>query len=205
MEIISRGTRLPIIKTNRLVLRDIQVEDISPEYVSWLNNPETNRHLEIRFTPQDYESVKGYVESKLRDTSNTKHFGVYDREGQRLVGSVTLPHIDWRHSFADISFVIGYPGVQGNGYAAEAVHGVAYYMFRECGLVKLWGGFYDGHTASEKVFLKNGFKMEGRVRKKYLNHKNLRVDWVLMGILADEFVEKEALLGKLPPARVQPD
>lgn len=201
MEIISRKARLPIIKTKRLVLRDIQIRDISSEYVAWLNNPETNRHLEVRFTRQDYESVKSYVESKLRDTRNAKHFGIYDQEGQRLVGSVTLPHIDWNHSFADISFVIGYPGVQGHGYATEAVHGVAWYMFRECGLVKLWGGFYDGHSASEKVFLKNGFQIEGRMAKKYVNHENVRVDWVLMGILAEEFVEKEDLLGKLPPAK----
>ena len=201
MEIISRGARLPIIKTKRLVLRDIRVEDISKDYVEWLNNPEVNGSLEIRFAPQTYESVKAYVESKLRDTKTTKHFGIYDQEGQRLVGTVTLPHIDWHHSFADISFVVGYPGIQGRGYATEAVHGVAYYMFEESGLVKLWGGFYGGHSASEKVFLKNGFRVEGRVKKKYVNREKVRVDWVLMGLLADEFVENPAYLGTLPPRR----
>ena len=201
MEIISRGTRLPILKTRRLVLRDIRIEDISREYVEWLNNPEINRFLEIRFTPQDYETVKAYVEEKLHDTRTTKHFGVYDLKGQRLIGTVTLPHIDWNHSCGDISFVVGHLGVQGQGYATEAVHGVAYYMFRECGLVKLWGGFYGGNGASERVFLKNGFHREGRVRGKYLNHENVRVDWVLMGVLANEFVEKGEWLGKLPPVK----
>jgi len=201
VEIISGGARLPIIKTRRLVLRDISVEDITKDYVEWLNNPEVNGSLEIRFTPQTRESVMAYVESKLRDTTNTKHFGVYDQEGRRLVGTVTLPHIDWNHSFADLSFVVGYPGVQGRGYATEAVHGVAYYMFRESGLVKLWGGFYGGHSASERVFLKNGFQVEGRVKKKYVNRENVRVDWVLMGLLADEFEENPEYLGTLPPAR----
>ena len=205
MEIISRGTRLPIIKTRRLVLRDIRVEDISQDYVRWLNNPEVNEFLEIRFAPQDDQSVRAYVESKLCDTKNTKHFGIYDQDGQRLVGTVTLPHIDWNHSFADISFVVGYPGARGKGYATEAVHGIAYYMFRESGLVKLWGGFYEGHSASEKVFLKNGFQAEGRVKKKYVNRQKARVDWVLMGLLAEEFVENPDYLGTLPPARSTSD
>lgn len=201
MEIILRGNRLPIVKTRRLVLRDIELQDISQEYVEWLNNPAVNEFLEIRFVPQDPERVRAYVESKLRDTRNTKHFGIYDQKGRRLIGTVTLPHIDWNHSFADISFVVGYPGLQGKGYATEAVHGVAYYMFRECGLAKLWGGVYGGHLASEKVFLKNGFQVEGRVRKKYVNRRNVRVDWVLMGLLADDFVENPDYLGALPPRR----
>jgi RimJ/RimL family protein N-acetyltransferase len=74
-------------------------------------------------------------------------------------------------------------------------------MFKESGLVKLWGGFYGGHSASERVFLKNGFQVEGRVKKKYVNREKVRVDWVLMGLLAEEFAAKLEYLGPLPPVR----
>jgi [ribosomal protein S5]-alanine N-acetyltransferase len=198
MEIIEKIQRLPVIKTKRLILKEIKVSDISQEYIDWLNNPDINKYLEIRFFPQTLETVKQYIESKLSDTVNTKHFGIFDNNGKRLVGSVTIPHIDWNHLSGDISFVIGYPDTQGRGYGTEAVHAVCYYMFMNCGLKKLWGGYYDGHTASEKIFFKNGFSIEGRIKGKLINYLNKRVDWIVAGLLIHEFKAEEKLLGQLP-------
>jgi len=198
MDIVEQGKRLPVIKTRRLVLKEIRVSDITSEYVDWLNNPEINRYLEIRFTPQTLETVEQYIRAKLLDTVNTKHFGVFDNSGKRLIGSVTLPHIDWNHLSADISFVIGHAGTQGKGYGTEALHGICYYMFMKCGLKKIWGGYYDGHKASEKIFIKNGFTIEGRVKGKLINYLNQRVDWVIAGLLSDEFKAESTLIGHLP-------
>ncbi len=188
---------MPIIKTRKLILRDIRLEDITEEYISWLNNPEINKFLEIRFTPQTKQKIIEYVEAKLKNTVNTKHFGIYDQDGKRLVGTVTLPHIDQHHQFADISFVIGHSDAGGKGYATEAVHGVCYYMFKFCGLNKLIGGYYSDHIASARVFEKNRFEIEGRLRGKCLNYKNQRVDHIVVGMLADDFMPDEQYIGKL--------
>jgi len=201
MEIIFRGSRLPIIKTKRLILRDIEIRDITPEYIKWLNDPEVTKFLEIRFVPQTKEKVREYIQSALEDTKNKMHFGVYDKGGERLVGTVTLPHIDWNHYFADISFVIGHPEASKKGYATEAVHGVIYYVFRECNIVKLWGGYYQGHVQSESVFRKNGFQIEGRLYKKLINYDNQRVDHIIEGLLAEDFEPSEKLLGALSPKK----
>ena len=199
MEIIFRGNRLPIIKTKRLILRDIEIRDITSEYIGWLNNPGVNRYLEIRFIPQTKEKIIEYVQSALEDIRNKMHFGTYDKDGERLVGTVTLPSINWNHYFANISFVIGHPEASGKGYATEAVHGVIYYVFRQCKIVKLFGGYYQGNEKSANVFKKNGFQIEGRFKKKVINYKNLRVDGIAEGLLSEDFVPDESLLGQLPP------
>lgn len=201
MEIIFRDSRLPIIRTRRLVLRDIEIRDITPEYMRWLNDPEVTKYLEIRFVPQTKKKVREYVQSALDDTRNKMHFGVYDKGGARLVGTVTLPHIDWNHYSADISFVIGHPDASKKGYATEAVHGVIYYVFRECNIVKLWGGYYQGHKSSANVFRNNGFRIEGHLKKKLINYKNQRVDHIIEGSLAEDFEPREKLLGALPPKK----
>lgn len=198
MKILLRGNCLPIIKTKRLVLRDIEVRDITSEYIRWLNDPEVNKYLEIRFVHQTKEKVQEYVQSALEDTRNKMHFGVYDKGGRRLVGTVTLPHIDWNHHFADISFVIGHPEAYEKGYATEAVHGVIYYVFRMCKLEKLYGGYYQGHEKSANVFRKNGFQIEGRILKKFIDYKNQRVDHIIEGLLSNDFKPDEKFLGKLP-------
>ena len=199
MEIIFRGNRLPIIKTKRLILRDIEIQDITSEYIGWLNDLRVTKYLEIRFIPQTIEKIKKYVQSALEDTRNKMHFGVYDKSGERLVGTVTLPNINWNHYFAEISFVIGHPEASGKGYATEAVHGIIYYVFRQCKIVKLFGGYYQGHEKSATVFKNNGFQIEGRVYKKLINYKNQRVDHIIEGLLSKGFVPDEKLLGRLPP------
>lgn len=199
MKIIIRDPQLPIISTARLLIRDIGLNDISQDYINWLNNPEVAKFLEIRFVKQTEERVREYVQSKLSDTKNSKHFGVYDTGGTRLVGTVTLPHIKLHHLSAEISFVIGHPDVKGKGYATEAVHAIVYYCFNHCGLKKLWAGYYDGHTGSKKVLAKNGFKEEGRLKKELVDYNGNRVDHVFVGLLAEDFVPDEKLLGKIPP------
>ena len=205
MEIILRDPKLPIIKTRRLVIRDIELKDISDEYIAWLNNPEVTKFLEVRFVKQTRERVEEFVKSKFKNTESSKaviyseHFGVYDNGGARLVGTVTLPTIKSNHLSTDISFVIGHPAARGNGYGAEAVHGVVYYSFKHGGLKKLWAGYYDGHIASAKVLAKNGFRVEGRILDEFINCEGKRVDHVLVGLLSEDFVPDEKLLGPLPP------
>jgi len=123
------------------------------------------------------------------------HLGVFDHGGERLVGTVTFNNLNRHHRSASISFVIGHPEAKGKGYGVEAVHAATYFMFAEKDFVKLYGGYYSDHLASEKVFLKNGYKIEGRLRRKLLNYKGERVDHVYAAILAEEFKPNPEYIG----------
>lgn len=199
MRIVNRPKKLPVIETSRLVLRDIRVTDISDDYIAWLNNPEVNKYLEIRFSPQTFASTKSFIESKLRDTVNSAHFGIYDQNGQRLVGTVTCPTINGHHRFANLSFVIGHPDAPGKGYASEAVHAILYWLFKIRGVEKVGAGYYDGHDGSAKVLERNGFSIEGRRVAELIDFRGRRVDHVLVGLLAGDFQPDSAKLGNLPP------
>lgn len=188
IKVFEREGRLPIIRTKRLVLRDIGLEDITEDYIAWLNDFETTKYLEIRFIKQTRERVEKYIKSKLDDIVSSKHFGVYDTGGERLVGTVTLPSINLHHKFADISFVIGLPDAQRKGYGTEAVKSIVEYGFQYCFLEKLWAGYYEGHEGSRKVLNKCGFKVEGRIKNKFLNYAEQRVDHVLVGLQKDEWL-----------------
>ena len=189
IEIINKcENKLPIIITKRLLLRDIEVKDISDEYVNWLNNPEITKFLEIRFKKQKRNDVEDYLNNALNNIKTTNHFGIYDNNGTRLIGTVTLPTICWNHLYSDISFVIGHPNVpKGQGYATEAVKSVVYYAFTQLKLKKLWAGYYADHIASKKVLKKVGFKEEGRMRCHLIDYDGHRVDKILVGLLSCEF------------------
>ena len=197
MEITKRKDKLPIIETARLLLRDIRVKDISDNYLAWINDPETTQYLEIRFEPQTRTKVEAFIQSRVENVKNVKHFGIYDDNGSRLIGNVTA-NINARHKSADISYIIGHPDAMGKGYATEAVHAVVYYLFHLAGMEQLWAGYYQSHTASAKVLAKNGFTVQGCVKKQLLNHKGEREDKIYVGLLPDDFTPNPELIGPLP-------
>ena len=194
MDIFTRADLPPKLVTARLILREVGVADISAQLLWWLNDPETTQFLEIRHVPQTKAQVERYVRERLTQPDNP-HFGVYDDEGHRLVGTVTVNHYNPHHKTADISFVIGHPDVSGQGYATEAVHAVCLYLFRVAGLHKLTGGLYSENHASRRVFEKNGFNLEGVKRQQCVNREGQRTDSLLYGLVLSDFVPDFVLLG----------
>jgi RimJ/RimL family protein N-acetyltransferase len=192
---MKQEERQEIIRSRRLVLKRMTEADITEAYVHWLNDFETVKYLEVRFNAQSRESVAAYVRRNLLPDSGTLHLGVFDCGGTRLVGTVTFNNLNLHHRSASISFVIGHPEAKGKGYGAEAVHAATHFLFTKKKYVKLYGGYYSDHLASEKVLLKNGFKIEGRLKKKLVNYRGERVDHIYVGITAEEFLPNPAYLG----------
>lgn len=46
-----------VIRSARLVLRPMTVEDITPAYLAWLNDPVVTKGLEIRHQEQTYNTA----------------------------------------------------------------------------------------------------------------------------------------------------
>lgn len=185
----------PAVFSKRLLLRSLKISDITDAYLGWLNDLNVTAYLEIRHTPQTYERVCEYL-SQREKMPDCPHFGIFDQNGTRHVGTVTLNSLNARYKTADISFVIGHPDAGGKGYATEAVHAVCEYAFTVLQLHKLTGGHYASHTGSRKVFLKNGFQQEGVRREQVINREGQREDVILYGLLARDFQRNPSLLNR---------
>lgn len=175
------------ISTKRLILRRPTIADITDEYIHWLNNPEVNSCLEIRHHTHTRESCEAYINMRYESPHLGLHFGVFDQQGTRFVGTVTFNDFNNYYKTADISFVIGHPQAQHIGYATEAVKAACHFAFHSQGLFKLTGGHYTSNIGSLKVFQKNGFHIEGVRRAQTINAWGKREDSVLHGLLATEF------------------
>ena len=188
----------PAILTSRLLLRPLEERDITSVYVHWLNDLKVTQTLEVRHAAQTHESVVSYVLQRNRNSESGRHFGIFDRDGERHVGTVTLNGFNSTYMTADISFVIGHPEAQGLGYATEAVSSVCFYAFEAMKLHKLTGGHYVSNTGSFRVFQKNGFKLEGLRREQVVNIAGEREDVLLHGLLAREFCEQNHHSSMIP-------
>lgn len=149
--------------TKRLVLRELSPEDVSKQYVAWLNDPQINRFLESRFSTQSRESICQFVDSMAASETDIL-FGIFLAEDERHIGNIRLGPIDPPHRRGAIGLLIGDKLQWGKGYAAEAIDAVAGYALGALDLHKVFAGYYAGNLGSRKAFRKAGFHEEGRLR-----------------------------------------
>lgn len=92
---------------------------------------------------------------------------------------------DRQNRHADIGYHL-LPSHWGKGYATEAARAMIRWCFANRDLNRVEADCTDGHTASERVLLKCGFKVEGLWRERCWEHRRF-VDIKQFGLLRHEF------------------
>src|SRR5690606_11546907 len=85
----------------RIALRALSVEDATPEYLQWLNDPEVLRYRGPKAYPTNMDSLRSWLE---RDTPDMRL--AICVEG-RHIGNIALNSILWHHGSAELSIMIG--------------------------------------------------------------------------------------------------
>lgn len=153
--------------------------DVSERYVSWLNDYEVVKYTEQRHHTHDLESVREYV----RSTSESKTDWLYAiMLGTEHVGNLKIGPIDRWHASSKISYFIGERGHWGAGVASRAIARAIMISRNELGLVRLEAGVYSENVASERALSRNGFRLEGILRERYL-FEGRRIDGRLFGLM----------------------
>ncbi|KOV30767.1 hypothetical protein ADK60_16275 [Streptomyces sp. XY431] len=156
------------ISTERLLLRPLAEDDapgladmMADELVlAWTDHPHpyTEAHaldLARTLAPAHRATGRGIV------------LAVTEHLTQRLVGLVELRHTDWRLRSTEISFVTA-AWARGEGYAPEAVLGVAQWLFEDRGFLRLELRTAAGNTAAQQVAQKIGGISEGVLRSAWI-------------------------------------
>jgi ribosomal-protein-alanine N-acetyltransferase len=130
-------------------------------------------------------SLDEYRESLARFAAGTEcgelhHFAIVD--GEQPIGCIGVrPENDFR---GDVGLWIG-RDFHGRGIGTEAVRLAARYAFETLRLDKLEATVFVGNVASRRVFEKNGFLLEGTIRRAVKKRGRLVDEW-LFGLLPEE-------------------
>jgi RimJ/RimL family protein N-acetyltransferase len=174
----------------------VRREDL-PLYARWFSDLELTTYLGVvgmSFMP---EHEQEWYDNLVKDRTN-KTFAIVVREGQRLIGNVSLMDVNHRRRVAQLGIAIGDKTAWGKGYGSEAVRLICDYgfTFLELHTIYLWHfGFNErGHRA----YLKAGFKVAGRLRSGDV-FDGKRYDDILMDITREDFGPSQlrGLIGQL--------
>ena len=174
-----------LIKTERLILKDLSMEDLEGffEYAS-------NKEVGTRSTWKPHESLEESREILGEFVDSKEFFSIYTREDGKFIGIVGLHEDELKRMPKEKCREIGY-GLHydywGKGYMAEASKEVIKFAFENLGLELITGYTSKENKRSKRVLEKIGLKYEGLLRKAWHNYKGDYRDRYCYSILREEY------------------
>ncbi|MEK4760013.1 GNAT family N-acetyltransferase [Viridibacillus sp. FSL E2-0187] len=178
-------SKLPILETERLILRKISFEDLNDMH-TYCSNEEVARNC----TWNKHESLAD-TEEFVRFILNKYEFdqyalwGIEDKETGILIG--TIDFVSWqpKQQIAEIGYAIS-QAYWGRGIVTEAAKAVIAFGFEEMDLVRIQAKCLIKNVGSARVMEKVGMSYEGIIRKGLLV-KGTHHDLKLYSILREEY------------------
>jgi RimJ/RimL family protein N-acetyltransferase len=179
------------LETKRLVLREWKKDDVN-DLVEGLNDLNVSKWLAFApypYTKRDAEDWIGYCNGLARRGKNRGgyEFAIELRSKRKVIGGVSLQRIDRSQGTAGGGIWIN-AKYQRQGYGTEAFGEKLRFAFVDLKLRRMDNGFFEGNTASFKLQMKFGFKVEGKRRGGLVSRADGKVkDECLTGLLKTEW------------------
>jgi dTDP-4-dehydrorhamnose reductase len=179
-----------MIKGERIYLRELEEEDATEEYLSWLNDPQIKKYLETPETNQVSQLVD-YIKSH-KENKNSFLTGIFDKKNDMHLGNIKLEPIDWEKKEAMIGILIGNKAYWKRGIGIESVNLLVGYAFRELKLDRITLGVIPYNDRAIKCYEHVGFKFKERIPN-CLRHDGKDYDNIIMELTKEEW-EKPVVL-----------
>jgi ribosomal-protein-alanine N-acetyltransferase len=169
------------LKTKRFALRSLDGSHASERYVSWLNDPEVNRFLEVRHKNQTLDDVRRFIAG--HDNINRFLVGIFD--GDLHVGNFGI-QLRRPHALAVLGTMIGDQDYWGQRVVLEARGRILDFLFDELPVEKVSGGCYQTHGTAIFNYKRQGWLVDG-VRKADRIDNGTRVDVIHFAMFREDW------------------
>ena len=142
-------------------LRPMEREDLTDEYLSWVNDTSTNAYIQAAGFPVNKEMLVQYFEAS--QPPDAVLFAVCDKKTHQHFGNARLSSIDWSLEWLAMADCLGISGF-GAGIRYRSPDTSAKFGFHHLGLNRLWTGVVVENEASLKSNDRVGMTREGILR-----------------------------------------
>ena len=176
---------IPLIKTQRLILRKITLKDL-PEVYEYTSDPFVPEYL-MWYPHKTQEYTKSYLRyiSKLYKKGKFYDWGITFND--KVIGTVGYSSINLKNNSAEIGYVLN-RNFWGKGIASEAVKEIIRFGFTTLNFNRIEAIFLPENNRSRRVLEKCGLKSEG-IRRSSLFVKGEYRDVEVFSIIRDEYLK----------------
>ena len=182
--------------TGKLVrLSAFDPEEMSKAWSRWNRNSEYFRLLNSsgRAIQSPKASLK-WMEEEVAELSPAGYFfGIRTLADDKLIGELALDVVNWSGRDAFVGLGIGETEYWGKGYGTDVMNVLLRFAFTEVNLRRVSLTVFEYNPRAIRSYEKAGFCHEGRVRK-VLSKEGRRWDVLFMGILREEWMEKNKIV-----------
>lgn len=153
----------PILKTHRLLLRQVNTNDVDA-VLSLRSNDEVMKYIPRPYlkTKEDALEHIAMLDDKI-ESGIAINWGIcFLDEPEKLLGMIGYYRMKPEHFRAEVGYMI-FPEYHGKGIVSEALEIVIKYGFTEMQLHSIEAVLDPENIGSEKVLLKNGFVKEAHL------------------------------------------
>jgi ribosomal-protein-alanine N-acetyltransferase len=153
----------PILKTQRLVLRQLSTND-ADAILSLRSNDEVMKYIPRPYlkTKEDALELIAMFDDKIENGIGI-NWGIYFlEEPEKLIGIIGYYRMKPEHYRAEVGYML-FPKYNGKGIISEALQKVVEYGFKDMKLHSIEAVLDPENKGSEKVLLKNGFVKEAHL------------------------------------------
>ena len=175
-----------ILKRNQITLRKLRRSD-APDLQKAINHRDISRWTILIPYPYTMADAREFIANCLKHyrKKDAFPFAIVSNETGKLVGVTKLDSIHVRDRRAELGYWLS-KDYRGRGLTTEAVNLTCKFAFKSLKLHKVFALTFVLNTASQKVLKKNGFTLEGKLRK--AQYKNRRWhDMLYWGLLDGDF------------------
>ena len=149
----------------KIILERFDEHCFTPEYFSWLNDPEVFRFSRHRFINHTDQTCLDYLNS-FKGTDNL-FLTIKSQESSRFIGTMTA-YISKYNGTADIGLMIGDRTVWGIGFGLDAWQTLMNYLFIDIGIRKITAGTLNCNIGMIKIMERSGMELEAIRQKQQL-------------------------------------
>ena len=147
----------PILKTERLILRQVDVGDA--EFIHFMRtDPIVNQHVKRQPT-LNISDAKNFIRLRQEDFKDKSaiYWSITVKSTGRMIGSLSIWHINISEGQAELGYDL-HPSSQGQGYMHEAAKAAVEIGFTKMKLNRMIAITSPPNLASQKVLVSLGFE-----------------------------------------------
>jgi ribosomal-protein-alanine N-acetyltransferase len=152
------GDPFPLVG-RKITLTRFGEQDITDDYLGWLNDPMVTRFSNQRFRRHDRVSSRKYLAS-FEGTPNL-FVSIRSTKDDRAIGTMTA-YVAPQHGTADLGILIGDRSVWGQGYGQDAWEVMASFLASLPGMRKITCGTLACNQPMIRLAERSGMKPDGR-------------------------------------------
>lgn len=141
----------------RVEIRPFAAQDLTEDYIGWLNDPEVVRYSNQRFRVHTRESCLEYLAGFAGSAS--QFLSIRLSAGDRAVGTMSIHHAP-QHGSADVGIMLGDRTQWGRGIGHEAWSLVIDWLVGEGGLRKVTAGTLRCNAPMLRLMQRSGMHEE---------------------------------------------